>query len=69
MLGLTAGPEFRSDPKALVATVLAAVASGLTFLIARLIFLWVMALFDISGTIGAKISFQLDVVMDPALGE
>ena len=36
-----------SDPTALVATLLAAVATGLTFLIALLIFLWGTALFDI----------------------
>ena len=38
---------FGSDPTALGATVLAAVATGLTFLIALLIFLWGTALFDI----------------------
>ena len=35
-----------SDPTTLLATVLAAVATGLTFLIVLLIFLWGTALFD-----------------------
>ena len=37
-----------SDPTALVATLLAAVATGLTFLIVLLIYFWGTTLFDIA---------------------
>jgi hypothetical protein len=38
-----------SDPTALVATLLAAVATGLTFLVVLLIYFWGTTLFDIAS--------------------